>query len=120
MTEQELPPDLSEWLHSQEYIDRYNAYITQRIEDEKKMLEVAKVRDLENEAREERARKLREEYEASPAYKIELEIKKLRDERSTYIKKYIQPLHNALIDMGAICDYEDHCCTRCSDNDWDY
>jgi hypothetical protein len=119
VTDQELPPDISDWLKSQEYTDRYNAYITKRIEDEKQMLEVAKVRDLENEAREERARKLREEYEASPAYKIELEIKKLKEERYTYIKKFIQPLHNALVDMGATCSTSD--CDCCNDDDhWNY
>lgn len=108
MTEQELPPDISDWLNSQEYTDRYNAYVTRRIEDEKQMLEAAKARD-----------KLREEYEASPAYKIELEIKKLKEERATYIKKFIQPLHNALRDMGAQCDTNS--CDCCSDNDdWNY
>ena len=108
MTDQELPPDISDWLKSQEYTDRYNAYITRRIEDEKQMLEAAKVRD-----------KLREEYEASPAYKIELEIKKLKEERSTYIKKFIQPLHNALVDMGATCSTSD--CDCCNDDDhWNY
>lgn len=120
MTEEQLPPDLSDWLNSQEFQDRYNAYITQRIEEEKQMVEVAKVRDLEREAKEERRRKLREEYEASPAYKIEVEIKKLKDERSYYIKRYIQPLHDALADMGAMCNYDDHCCDRCDDNDWHY
>ena len=120
MTEQELPPDLSDWLNSQEYIDRYNAYITQRIEDEKKFAEVAKVRDLELEAQEERRRKLREEYEASPAYKIELEIKKLKEERSTYIKKYIQPLHDALRDMGAQCITSGCGCCEFDDDDDDY
>jgi hypothetical protein len=121
MTEQELPPDLSDWLNSQEYVDRYNAYITQRIEEEKQFAEVAKKRDLELEAQEERRRKLREEYEASPAYKIEVEIKKLKEERSIYIKKYIQPLHDALSDMGAVCNYDDHCCNRCDDDDdWHY
>jgi hypothetical protein len=118
MTEQELPPDLSDWLNSQEYIDRYNAYITQRIEEEKKFAEVAKVRDLEFEAQEERRKKLREEYEASPAYKIELEIKKLKEERSIYIKKYIQPLHDALRDMGAQCITSG--CGCCEDDDDDY
>ena len=111
MTDQELPPDISDWLNSQEYIDRYNAYITRRIEDEKQMLEATKVRD-----------KLREEYEASPAYKIELEIKKLKEERSTYIKKFIQPLHNALVDMGATCSTSDcDCCDdSCCDDSWRY
>lgn len=120
MTEQELPPDISDWLTSQEYTDRYNAYITQRIEDEKKMAEVKKVRDLEREAEEERRRKLREEYEASPAYRIELEIKRLKEDRANYVKKYIQPLHDALRAMGAECITSS--CNCCNDDDdyWNY
>jgi len=120
MTEQELPPDLSEWLHSQEFTDRYNAYITAKIETERQIEEAKKVRDLEREAQEERKRILREEYEASPAYKIELEIKKLKEERSLYVKKYIQPLHDALVAMGAVCDISK--CDCCDDDDdyWNY
>lgn len=120
VTDQQLPPDLSDWLSSQEYVDRYNAYITQRIEEEKQMLEVAKVRDLEREAQDERRKKLREEYEASPAYKIELEIKRLKEEQSTFIKRYIQPLHDSLKAMGAVCSYDK--CNCCDDDDdhWNY
>ena len=120
VAEQELPPDLSEWLHSQEFIDRYNAYITEKIETEKHVEEIKKVRNVEREEAEERKRILREEYEASPAYKIELEIKKLKEERSLYIKKYIQPLHDALVAMGAVCDSDK--CDCCDDNDeyWNY
>ncbi len=119
MTEQELPPDLSDWVRSQEFVDKYHAYVAMQDEERKKMVEIAKVRDVEREEREEKARQLREEYEASPAYKIEQEIKKLKEERSTYIKKYIQPLHNALVEMGATCIYDDHHCD-CCDNDDDY
>lgn len=122
MTEQELPPDLSEWLHSQEFTDRYNAYITAKIETERQIEEAKKVRDLEFEAQEEQRKKLREEYEASPAYKIELEIKKLKQERASYIKKYIQPLHDALSDMGAQCITSicDCCSDDDDDDDWHY
>ena len=69
--------------------------------------------------REARALQLRQEYEASPAYKIEVEIKKLKEERSTYIKKYIQPLHNALVEMGATC-ISNKCDCDCCDNDDEY
>ena len=117
MTEQELPPDVSDWLHSQEYTDRYHAYITHTMEERKKEEELKVVRDIEREEREAEARKLREAYEASPAYRIELEIKKLKEERSAYIKKYIQPLHNALVDMGAMCVTSD---CNCCDNGWRY
>lgn len=120
MTEQELPPDLSDWLNSQEYVDRYNAYITNTIEERKKMEEVAKVRDAEREEREAKARQLREEYEASPAYRIEQEIKKLKEERSIYIKKYIQPLHNALVEMGATCTTSGCGCCEDDDDYWNY
>ena len=110
-----MPPDLSNWLNSQEFVDRYNAYITDKIERDKEVEERKKVRNLELEAEQERARILREEYESSPAYKIELEIKKLKDERASYIKKYLQPLHNALVDMGARCATSG--CNCCDDDD---
>jgi (p)ppGpp synthase/HD superfamily hydrolase len=121
VTEEQLPPDLSDWLHSQEYVDRYHAYVAMRDEERKKMEEVAKVSDIEREEREARALQLRQEYEASPAYRIEQEIKKLKEERSTYIKKYIQPLHNALVEMGAVCNSRDCDCDCCDDDDyWNY
>jgi uncharacterized protein (UPF0305 family) len=116
VTEEQLPPDISDWLRSQEYTDRYNAYITHTIEERKKMEEVKKVCDAEREEREARALQLRQEYEASPAYKIEQEIKKLKEERSTYIKKYLQPLHNALVEMGAVCNVSK--CNCCDDDDY--
>jgi len=118
MTEQELPPDLSDWVRSQEFVDKYHAYVAMQDEERKKMEEVAKVRDVEREEREAKARQLREEYEASPAYKIEQEIKKLKEERSTYIKKYIQPLHNALVEMGAFCNSRDCDCDCCDEDDY--
>lgn len=116
MTDETLPPDLSDWLHSQEFVDKYHAYVAMQDEDRKKEQELKIKRDVELEAREEQRRKLREEYEASPAYKIELEIKKLKDERSLYIKKYIQPLHDALREMGAQC--VSTACDCCDDGYW--
>jgi hypothetical protein len=121
MTEQELPPDLSDWVHSQEFTDRYHAYVAMQEEQRKKEEEIKVVRDIEREEREARALQLRQEYEASPAYKIEVEIKKLKEERSTYIKKYIQPLHNALVEMGAMCISNKCDCDCCDDDDyWNY
>lgn len=118
MAEEELSPDMYDWIRSQEFTDRYNTYVTASIEREKEIEERKKIRNLELEAEQERARILREEYEASPAYKIELEVKKLKEERSTYIKRYIQPLHNALIEMGAVCNSDECDCN--DDHDWDY
>ena len=59
-----MPPDISNWLNSQEFIDRYNAYITDKIQRDKDLEELKKVRSLEREIEEENKKKLREEYEA--------------------------------------------------------
>lgn len=120
MTEQELPPDLSDWIRSQEFTDKYNAYITEKIELERHTQKLKEQRDIQLEEQEEQRRKLREEYESSPAYKIELEIKKLKQERASYIKKYIQPLHDALSDMGAQCITSICDCCSDDDDDWHY
>lgn len=96
--------EAEKYFQSEQFQANYQAYITETIERRKK----------EEIEKEERARK-QAEYEASPQYAIDQEIKKQRqvlsDMQDAVKKDILQALHDALVNAGADCeDYEDYRC----------
>jgi hypothetical protein len=98
--------EAEKYFQSEQFQANYQTYITETIERKKK----------EEIEKEERARK-QAEYEASPQYAIDQELRRVRLEQSRVrdaVKKDIlQALHDALVNAGADCeDYDDdyRCC----------